>query len=71
MYVRHPAYLSYVLAVFSAPLILNSFVSLAFSLTFLLGLYVRIKKEEEVLMEHVRGYKTYKKETWHLLPGVW
>ncbi|PIN99677.1 hypothetical protein COT72_05365 [archaeon CG10_big_fil_rev_8_21_14_0_10_43_11] len=70
-YVRHPVYLAYLLAVFSAPLILNSFVSLAFSATFLLGLFMRIEKEEEVLSKHVRGYKQYVKKTWKLLPPLW
>ncbi len=70
-YIRHPVYLGYLLTAFSAPLILNFYIGLVFSFLFIPGLYLRMVKEEEILIEHVKGYKKYVKKSRRVIPFIW
>lgn len=70
-YIRHPIYLSDMISVFCVPLFFNVYVALIFAFLMIPGLIIRIETEEEVLSEHVKGYKKYVKRTKKLIPFVW
>ena len=70
--VRHPMYAATILLFLSVPLVLGSFVSLAFFLGYPAILTARIRNEEQVLEEGLAGYREYKRKVkWRLLPFVW
>ena len=70
--VRHPMYSATVLLFLSMPLILNSLPSLVIMLAYIPIIVKRIRNEEEVLTEELKGYSEYKKKiVWRLLPYIW
>ena len=70
--VRHPMYLGAGLMLLVTPLALGSYWALAPSAFMPLLLALRIKDEEEALMEELPGYREYTRQTEHrLIPGVW
>ena len=71
--VRHPMYLSTLLMFLPMPLILGSFISFVImTLGYLRVISVRMKNEEEVLEEGLKGYKEYKEKVrYKIIPYIW
>ncbi len=70
--VRHPMYSATVMLFLSMPLILNSLPSLVTMLAYIPIIAKRIKNEEAVLEEELKGYTEYKdKVKYRLLPFIW
>ena len=67
--VRHPMYSATVMLFLSMPLILNSLPSLVIMLAYIPIIVKRIKNEEAVLEEELKGYAEYKdKVKYRILP---
>jgi len=58
---RHPGYVGSLLAGIGLPLILNGLWALIISAGIILILIIRIRLEEKVLSDQVKGYKEYKR----------
>ena len=70
--VRHPMYSATVMLFLSMPLILNSLPSLVIMLAYIPIIVKRIKNEESVLEEELKGYAEYKdKVKYRILPFIW
>ena len=70
--VRHPMYSATVILFLSMPLILNSLTSLVIMLAYIPIIVKRIKNEEAVLEEELKGYAEYKDEVkYRILPFIW
>ena len=70
--VRHPMYTATVLLFLSMPLVLNSLISFIILLVYLPIIVKRIKNEEEVLEQELKGYKEYKQKVkYRLIPFIW
>ena len=70
--VRHPMYTSTVLLFLSMPLVLGSPISFAIMLLYLPFIAVRIRNEEQVLEEGLKGYTDYETRVrYRLIPYVW
>ncbi len=69
--IRHPLYLGNLCFFFACPL------SMAATFTWLVaglgvvGVFVRIPLEEQLLSEELEGYQDYREETWALIPGMY
>ncbi|MCR5010499.1 MAG: isoprenylcysteine carboxylmethyltransferase family protein [Clostridia bacterium] len=70
--VRHPMYTATVLLFLSMPLVLGSLPSLIIMFAYIPIIVKRIKNEEQVLEEELKGYKEYKEKVrYRLIPYVW
>ena len=70
--VRHPMYTGVSLMMLFAPLALGSWWAALLMLATPFFLIIRIKDEEEALLEELPGYREYTEQTRHrLIPGVW
>ena len=70
--VRHPMYSATVMLFLSMPLILNSLPSFVIMLAYIPIIVKRIKNEEAVLEEELKGYTEYKdKVKYRILPFIW
>ena len=70
--VRHPIYTATVLLFLSMPLVLNSLISFIIMLVYIPIIMKRIKNEEEVLEQELKGYKEYKQKVkYRLIPFIW
>jgi protein-S-isoprenylcysteine O-methyltransferase Ste14 len=70
--VRHPMYAGVSLMLVFAPLALGSWWAMIPTLSTPIFLALRIKDEEEALMEELPGYREYAEgTTWRLIPRVW
>ena len=70
--VRHPMYSATVLLFLAMPLILGSPVSFIIMLAYIPIIVKRIRNEEKVLEEGLKGYKEYEQKVRHrLLPFIW
>ena len=70
--VRHPMYSATVMLFLSMPLILNSLPSFIIMLAYIPIIVKRIKNEESVLEEELKGYAEYKdKVKYRILPFIW
>ena len=70
--VRHPMYTATVLLFLAMPLVLGSWPSFIIMLVYIPIIVKRIKNEEQVLEEELKGYKEYKKKVkYRLIPYVW
>lgn len=70
--VRHPMYTGLLVMQLFTPLALGSYWALVFALLFIPTLVFRIKKEEEVLLRELSGYKDYYARTpFRLIPSIW
>lgn len=70
--VRHPMYTATVLLFLSMPLVLNSLISFIIMLVYLPIIVKRIKNEEEVLEQELKGYREYKQKVkYRLIPFIW
>jgi protein-S-isoprenylcysteine O-methyltransferase Ste14 len=70
--VRHPMYLGVLLILLWTPVALGSYWALPAFLLFSVGLALRIRDEESVLLRGLPGYREYcLKVRWRLIPGLW
>src|SRR6516164_1251316 len=70
--VRHPMYTGNVIMMIGIPLALGSYWGLVFVIPGLLVLAVRIRDEEGLLEQELRGYSEYERQVhYRLLPYVW
>lgn len=70
--VRHPMYTATVLLFLSMPLVLNSLISFIIMLAYIPIIVKRIKNEEKVLEQDLKGYKEYKQKVkYRLIPFIW
>lgn len=70
--VRHPMYSATLIMFLSIPLIIGSVISFAIMLAYIPIIAVRMKSEEQVLEEGLRGYKEYKQRVrYKVIPFVW
>ena len=70
--VRHPMYMSTLLLFLAIPLVLGSIVSFLIMLMYIPIIAKRIRNEEQVLEEGLKGYKEYKKRVrWRMVPFIW
>ena len=70
--VRHPMYSATLLLFLSMPLVLNSVWSFALMLLYIPIIATRIRNEEEVLEQDLKGYKEYKSRVkYKLIPFIW
>lgn len=70
--VRHPMYSATLLLFLSMPLVLNSVWSFALMLLYIPIITTRIRNEEEVLEQDLKGYKEYKSRVrYKLIPFIW
>ena len=70
--VRHPMYMATILLFLSFPIVLGSFFALIIFLPFPFTLAKRIKNEEQVLENGLKGYKEYKQKVkYKMIPFIW
>ena len=70
--VRHPMYMSTVFLFLSMPLVLGSLISFVIMLAYIPIIAKRIRNEEEVLEEGLKGYREYKnKVRYKVIPFIW
>ena len=70
--VRHPMYLSTLLLFLSMPLVLGSLFSFGVMLFYIPLIAKRIKNEEQVLLEGLKGYDAYRKKVkYKVIPFLW
>ena len=70
--VRHPMYLSTILLFLSIPLVLGSLFSFLIFLIYPVIIARRIRNEEQVLEEGLKGYSEYKKKVkYRVIPFIW
>jgi len=70
--VRHPMYSSTILLFLSVPLILGSLLSFLIFMLYPIIIANRIKNEEQVLEQGLKGYSEYKKKVkYKVVPFIW
>ena len=70
--VRHPMYTGNVIMMVGIPLALGSYWGLVFVVPALIVLASRIRDEEKMLREELKGYREYtQKVRYRLVPGMW
>jgi protein-S-isoprenylcysteine O-methyltransferase Ste14 len=70
--VRHPMYAGNVIMMVGIPLALSSYWGLVFVILGLVIFALRIRDEEELLMQELNGYREYaQKVNYRLVPYVW
>ena len=70
--VRHPMYAVTIFLFLAMPLILGSLISFIIFLLYPIIIAKRIKNEEKVLEENLKGYSEYKKKVkYKLIPFIW
>jgi len=70
--VRHPMYFSTTLLFLSIPLVLGSWIGFVIFLIYPVILVKRIKNEEKILEEGLKGYREYKEKVrYRMIPFIW
>lgn len=70
--VRHPMYAATLLLFLMMPIVLGSWIALAFMIPFPVILAKRIRNEEEILKAGLDGYEEYtKKVKYRMIPFIW
>jgi protein-S-isoprenylcysteine O-methyltransferase Ste14 len=70
--VRHPMYASALLLLIGLPLLLGSWIGLALSVVFIIGIAWRAVHEEHALRTELQGYADYAARVrYRFIPGVW
>ena len=70
--VRHPMYMCTLLLFLSMPLILGSLYSFFLMLLYIPVIVKRIRNEEQVLEEGLKGYRDYKRRVkYRMIPYIW
>ena len=70
--VRHPMYFSTTLLFLSIPLVLGSWIGFIIFLIYPMLLIKRIKNEEKILEDGLKGYREYKEKVrYRMIPFIW
>ena len=70
--IRHPMYTATILMFCTIPLVLGSLIALPVFLMYPVILVRRIRNEEQVLCEGLRGYRDYQRKVkYRLFPHIW
>ena len=70
--IRHPMYTATILMFLSVPLVLGSWISFLIFLCYPVVIVRRIRNEEKILTEGLKGYPEYQKKVkYRLLPFIW
>ena len=70
--VRHPMYSATLFMFLSIPLILGSMLSFVIMLSYIPIIAIRMRNEEEILEEGLKGYKEYKQKVrYKVIPFIW
>jgi protein-S-isoprenylcysteine O-methyltransferase Ste14 len=70
--VRHPMYAATLLLFSVMPLVLASPISFLIMLLYIPIIHIRIKNEEKVLTEGLKGYAEYKEKVkYRIIPFIW
>ena len=70
--IRHPMYTATILMFLSVPLILGSWISFLLFLCYPVIIVRRIRNEEKILTEGLKGYPEYQKKVkYRLIPFIW
>ena len=70
--VRHPGYLSFILATFAIPMIIGSYYGFLNAFLGSILLLIRTHMEDNTLKEELDGYQEYALITrYRILPGIW
>jgi protein-S-isoprenylcysteine O-methyltransferase Ste14 len=70
--VRHPMYLGALLVLLSTPFALGSYWAVLVFLPFPVGIVLRLRTEEAVLLRELPGYEEYcRRVRWRIMPRVW
>lgn len=69
--IRHPMYVGTILLLLGMPLVLAATWAWIVSALGLVGIVIRIRKEEAFLIRELSGYQEYTNRTWRLLPYIY
>ena len=70
--IRHPMYTATILMFLSVPLVLGSWISFLLFLCYPVIIVRRIRNEEKILTEGLKGYPAYQKKVkYRLIPFIW
>jgi len=69
--IRHPMYVGSILLFIGMPLVIGATWAWIFSVLGMVGIIIRIRKEEAFLTKELAGYREYAQRTWRLLPYVY
>ena len=70
--IRHPMYTAALTMFFASPVVLGSYYAIIPMLIFLVGIIMRIRNEEKVLLKGLKGYESYmEKVKYRLIPYIW
>lgn len=70
-FIRHPTYLAALLGLLGAAINGNTLIGYAVWIVLLIDILIKLRFEEELLMEKFPEYQEYMKQTKTLLPFVW
>ena len=70
-HIRHPMYLGSLLLLAGLPIIMSARWAWLFSALATVGIYMRVRIEEQLLSDKLPGYPQYCDRTWRLLPRIW
>jgi len=68
--IRHPMYIGSILLFIGMPLVLAATWAWIFSVAGIVGIFIRIRKEEKFLAQELPGYREYMEKTWRLVPHI-
>ncbi len=69
--IRHPMYIGSILLFLGMPLVLAARWAWICAALGLVGIFLRIHKEEAFLTRELPGYREYKEKTWRLIPHIY
>ena len=69
--IRHPMYIGSILLFAGMPLVLAARWAWIFSGLGMVGIIIRIRKEEDFLVRELPGYREYTQRTWRLMPHMY
>ena len=69
--IRHPMYVGSIFLFIGMPLVVTATWAWVFSCCGIVGIFLRIRKEEAFLAAKLPGYKEYMQNTWRLLPFIY
>jgi protein-S-isoprenylcysteine O-methyltransferase Ste14 len=70
-HIRHPCYVGVICLCLGCPVFLQATYSTVFAAGGIGAVLLRIRSEEQFLVEHLPGYREYAKRTWALVPGLY
>jgi len=69
--IRHPMYIGSILIFIGYPLMLAAEWAWCFSILAIIGIFIRIYREEKFLAKEFPGYMEYMSKTWRLIPYIY